>query len=123
MYEIYTDVEKNLIKVVLEGFWSTKDFDQFISDESAAKSRLRCPPGKHILLCDLSNFKVVNKEIVDGVFVELNRIGPNDAEWIAIVCQSALLKLQFKRLLERPRAMIFDNVSSAEDWLCKSAGY
>lgn len=117
MHKIDIDIENNLLRVELEGFWTSSDFDIYISDELEAITQLRCPPGKHLMLCDLTNLNVVSQDLVENVVIELNSTGPEDPEWIAIVCKSALLKLQFQRLLTRPRAMIFHDAIDAEHWL------
>jgi hypothetical protein len=123
MYEIAVEVEKNLIRTALEGFMSESDFADFMRDEHAAQKQLRCAPGRHVLLCDLAKLNVVSQDMVAQVAWELNSEGPRDAAWIAIVISSALLKLQFQRILTRTNAMIFDNATSAEEWLMAESGY
>jgi hypothetical protein len=123
MYEISVEVEKNLIRTSLEGFMSEREFSDFMRDEHAAQKQLRCAPGKHLLLCDLTKLNVVSQGMVEQVAGELNSKGPRDAAWIAIVISSALLRLQFQRILTRTNAMIFADATSATEWLMAESGY
>jgi hypothetical protein len=52
----------------------------------------------------------------------LNSQGLRDAEWLAIVISSALLKLQMRRLLTRSNAKIFDDIATAREWFLTSSG-
>jgi hypothetical protein len=122
MYSITVDVENDLIAIELEGFWTESDFEQFMVDEHAALNRLQCQIGKHILLCDLTKLNVVAQDVGTRIATDLNSQGPRDAEWIAIIIKSALLKLQMQRLLTRSNAHIFEDVKSAREWLLTSSG-
>jgi hypothetical protein len=123
MYSIEVDLDRNLVRAELEGFWTSGDFEKFMADEHAAVAKLRCPIGKHILLCDLSKLNVVAQDIVPHIVADMNSQGSRDAAWIAIVIQSALLKIQMQRLIARPNMMIFDSALQAEDWLLTESGY
>ena len=123
MYSIQVDVDRNLVRAELEGFWTSNDFERFMADEHAALGKLSCPTGKHILLCDLSKLNVVAQNVVPHIVTDMNSQGPGDAAWIAIVIQSALLKIQMQRLITRPNMMIFDTAPQAEEWLLAESGY
>jgi hypothetical protein len=84
-------------------------FKSFISEQRSSLLKLKCKPGEHLLLCDLTKF-------------DLNSQGSRDAKRIAISASSALLKLQMQRLLTRTNARIFDDVKSGEEWLISSSG-
>jgi hypothetical protein len=122
VYNISTDLTKDLVHVELEGFWAESDFSKFMDDLHSAVTKLRCKPGEHLLLCDLTRLNVMSQDIVSYVMSELNSEGPRDARWIAIVVGSALLKLQMQRMLLRANAQIFDDVGSAHEWLMASSG-
>jgi hypothetical protein len=123
MYKIEVDIDRNLIKAQLEGFWTADDFEHFIADEQAALSKLKCPAGKHIVLCDLSNLNVVAQDVVAHIVTELNSQGPRDAAWVAIIIHSTLLKMQMKRLITRSNMMIFDTDEQGREWLLSESGY
>jgi hypothetical protein len=123
MYKIEVDIDRNLIKAELEGFWTADDFEQFIADEQAALSKLKCPAGKHILLCDLSKLNVVAQDVVGHIVTDLNSQGPRDAAWVAIVIHSPLLKMQMQRLITRSNMVIFDDYIEAEKWIFLESGY
>ena len=122
MYKIGLDLTNDLVELDLQGFWTESEFDQFIVDERAALNKLQCQIGKHVLLCDLTNLNVVAQDVGTRIATDLNSQGPRDAEWIAIVINSALLKLQFQRLLTRSNAQIFDEATTAREWLLSSSG-
>jgi hypothetical protein len=122
MYKITLDVENDLVELELEGFWTESEFEIFIAEQHAALKKLRCQIGKHLLLCDLTKLNVVAQDVAAQVTTDLNSQGPRDAEWLAIVISSALLKLQMQRLLTRSNAQIFDDVEAAREWLMSSSG-
>ena len=117
MYKIEIDVDRNLIKAELEGFWTADDFEHFIADEQKALSKLKCLAGKHILLCDLSKLNVVAQDVASHLVTELNSQGPRDAAFVAIVIHSTLLKMQMQRLITRSNMVIFDDYIEAEKWI------
>jgi hypothetical protein len=117
MYKIEIDIDRNLIKAELEGFWTADDFEHFIADEQKALSKLKCPAGKHILLCDLSKLNVVAQDVASHLVTELNSQGPRDAAFVAIVIHSTLLKMQMQRLITRSNMVIFDDYIEAEKWI------
>jgi hypothetical protein len=123
MYRIELDVDRHLVKVEMEGFWSSSDFDEFMKNEHAELSRLRCRPGDHILLCDLTKLNVVTAEVAERISRDLNSQGSKDAKWLALVTNSMLLKMQMQRMMTRDNAMIFDGVGAAEAWLFEQSGY
>jgi hypothetical protein len=122
MYKITLNIENDLVELELEGFWTESDFQKFIAEQHTALNKLRCQIGKHLLLCDLTKLNVVAQDVAARVATELNSQGPRDAEWLAIVISSALLKLQMQRLLTRSNAQIFDDVTAARQWLLSSSG-
>jgi hypothetical protein len=121
MYKITVDIENNLVELELEGFWTESEFETFIAEQHTALNKLHCRVGRHLLLCDLTSLNVVAQDVAARVTTDLNSQGPRDAEWIAIVISSALLKLQMQRLLTRSNAQIFDDVAKAREWLLASA--
>lgn len=123
MYKIELDVERHFVKIEMEGFWSSDDFDIFMKNEHAELSKLRCRPGDHILLCDLTKLNVVAAEVTDRIGIDLNSQGRKDAKWIALVMSSMLLKMQMQRLIARPNIMLFDDVETAQAWLFEQSGY
>jgi hypothetical protein len=122
MYKIKLDIETDLVELQLEGFWTESEFEQFTAEQHSALKKLKCLVGKHILLCDLTKLNVVAQDVGDRIGADLNSQGLRDAEWLAIVISSALLKLQMQRLLTRSNAQIFDDITSAREWLLTSSG-
>jgi hypothetical protein len=121
MYNITVEPEIDLVTIELEGFWSEEKFKTFIAEQHESLALLKCRPGNHLLLCDLTKFNVVAQDVAPRIAIDLNSQGPRDAEWIAIAVSSALLKLQMQRLLTRTNAQIFDDVRSAREWLVSSS--
>jgi hypothetical protein len=122
MYKIELDLANDLVELELEGFWTESEFEKFIAEQHAALNKLQCQIGRHLLLCDLTKFSVVAQDVAARVTKDLNSQGPRDAEWLAIVIGSALLRLQMQRLLTRSNAQIFDDITSAREWLLTSSG-
>lgn len=123
MYKIRLNLDWHLVKVEMEGFWSSSDFDTFIKNEHAELSNLRCPPGEHILLCDLTKLNVVTSEVAHRISIDLNSQGSRDAKWIALVMSSVLLKMQMQRLITRPNIKLFDQIDAAQAWLLEQSSY
>jgi hypothetical protein len=122
MHTITVEEDLDFITVVLEGFWSQDDFNKFIDDQYAARKRLKCAAGQHVLLCDLTKLKVFTQDLANYIAPELNSKGTYDAEWMAIAVSSVLLKLQVQRILTRPNSQVFDDLNSARNWLLESSG-
>jgi hypothetical protein len=80
MYKINLDVDRNLVKVEMEGFWSSSDFDEFMKNEHAELSKLRCQPGEHIVLCDMTKLNVVTAEVAERISRDLNGQRTKDAK-------------------------------------------
>ncbi len=123
MYKINLDIDKNLVEVELEGFWSASDFDLFIKNEYAALSQLKCQPGDHILLCDLTRLNVSAPEVAAYMGPDLNSQGSKDAKFIALVVSSMLLRMQLQRLITRDNIMFFEDIETARAWLLEQSGY
>lgn len=123
MHKIKIDTERSIITLFVEGFQAIDDFQSIMADLVAARRNLTCASGKHILICDFTGLKVIAQDDVIAVASELNSQGLHDAEWLAIILSSALLKLQFQRILTRSNAGIFDTKDDAWDWLFTSSDH
>jgi hypothetical protein len=70
-----------------------------------------------MILCDVSGLSVFGQNVVPKIAEQLRTRESRDADRIAIVCPSALMRLQISRLIVRPEVCLFETVDAAEEWL------
>lgn len=57
-YTIQVDAARRIVSVALIGFWDQLDVQAFAIDQQAAVRSLQCRPGTHLVIADLSDFKL-----------------------------------------------------------------
>ncbi len=116
MYTFEPDRPRGLLRIALSGFWSAETARDFAVDQQAAVAALGCANGQHVVLVDLSAFKIQSQEVVKlcKAFIEG---ATNSSRRLALVGGEGLARIQSKRVLGRDEMRIFDSVRDAERWL------
>jgi hypothetical protein len=116
MYTFELDRTRGLLRIALSGFWSTETVRDFTADQQAAVAALGCARGAHLVLTDLSDFKIQTQEVVKlcKEFIDGAR---NSSRRLALVGGDGLARIQSKRVLGRDDMRMFDTVREAEQWL------
>lgn len=116
MYTFEPDRARGLLRIALSGFWSAETARDFAVDQQAAVASLGCANGEHVVLVDLSEFKIQSQEVVKlcKAFIEGAN---NSSRRLALVGGEGLARIQSKRVLGRDEMRMFDSVRDAERWL------
>lgn len=116
MYTIDVDAKRNFLRLTLEGFWTIDTVRAFARDEQAAAARLSCAPGDHLVLADLSHFKIQSQEVVAMCKAFIDG-ATNASRRLALVAGPGLARIQYKRVMGREAMRMFPTVADAEAWL------
>ncbi|RYD59866.1 MAG: hypothetical protein EOP60_01090 [Sphingomonadales bacterium] len=116
MYAFELDQPRGLLRIKLIGFWNLETASAFAIDQQVAVASLGCGKNMHVVLADLSDFKIQSQEVVNAckAFIDGAR---NSARRLALVGGEGLARIQSKRVLGREEMRMFSNVRDAEEWL------
>lgn len=116
-FSISVDPARDLVRMAVHGFFTPESVRQFFEERGLAHRKLRCGPGQHLTLVDLSRFAVQAQDttthfsavLADPVF---------RSRKLAFVTASALTRIQLLRTLgSSSQAGVFDDMVEAEAWL------
>ncbi len=116
---VYTvaPVAAALIRCGIAGFWTMPVLAGFIRDAEAAVRALDCPPGEHMVLCDVTH-AAIQSQPVFAAFVAMPVAAKDRPRRVALVSNSALSRMQARRLIAaRPDIALFDDEHEALRWL------
>lgn len=116
MYSITVDHAQRIVSARLWGFFGTEEVQAFARDEQAAAASLGCPSGTFGLLLETPGGMLQTQEVVVA-FQRLLAELPLKAGRVAIVSESALLKMQLRRIMTGERTGVFDDRAAALDWI------
>jgi hypothetical protein len=112
---VCADPEKSFTRVVLEGFLEPDEIKQFAAEFRQAKASLRQGPEHHVTLIDITGFKIQSQAVAEGFAAMLGDPAIRSRK-LAFVAGHSPVRLQLRRMLHE-NAQIFEDQSSAEDWL------
>lgn len=118
MYSIDVDHEHRVVLAQVSGFFTAAEVVAFARDEQAAAAAL-ASEGPFGLLLEASGAAAQAQEVVSD-FRALFRDLPIKAARIAIVVESALLRLQLRRMVDPARTRVFGPGEAAMAWLDES---
>jgi hypothetical protein len=116
MYDIGIQNHNNLVTIKMTGFWSIGTVKDFAHDMRIAVASLDCMPGDHLVLVDLSQFKVQAQAVIAAFQAFILSADPA-ARRIAFVRGEGLAHIQSKRVMVRDPMAMFDTRIDAMDWL------
>lgn len=110
------DAAAGLVRTRVTGMFRPGDVERYFAAQRQAVRSSGCPFGDHLALVDLRALPVQSQEVVLEFQRRLGAGGV--ARRAALVCGSALLRLQMNRLLaDRDDARTFTDEGEAERWL------
>lgn len=118
MYDIGIQNHNNLVTIRMTGFWSVGTVQDFAHDMRAAVGSLDCMPGDHLVLVDLSQFKIQAQAVI-AAFQSFILTADPAARRIAFVRGEGLAHIQSKRVMVRDPMAMFDTRIDAMDWLLR----
>lgn len=112
-YAIEIDVQRNLARMTLKGFFNPALLQAFVAERNALYARLS--PG-HVTLADVREMQIQSQEMVDAFRRMLNDPKVQSRK-LAFVTASSLARMQLIRAAEARVARLFESVEAAERWL------
>lgn len=103
------------MRLIFRGFWGADELQAY-RQALAARAAAKRPPAKRVLL-DLKHCSVQSQEILDGMAAIIGSYAGQIESYAMLLPQSALLRLQMKRLMKDSDAVIFDDEQYATNWL------
>ncbi|MDB5676318.1 MAG: hypothetical protein JWM65_3300 [Sphingomonas bacterium] len=116
MYAFEADRPHGLLRIRLSGFWDEDTARAFAVDQQAAVAALGSARGQHLVLTDLSGFKIQSQEVLHMCKAFIDGAG-NPSRRLALVFGEGLARNQWKRVLGRNNMKMFNTVREAEQWL------
>ena len=116
-FTVSNDLGHNEVHFSVSGFWKEDTAASFIREISAASAPLIASGKPFRVLGDLSAMVTQDRQIADILRRTLARSQQAGMERIAIVTQSQLVRLQYKRVSERITVEFFDGKIDALHWL------
>ena len=104
-----------VVRVVIRGFWSKTQAEQFCSELNAVLAEARRQAGEARILVDRRESPVQASDVVELLGANNARLEPDDR--VALVVDSQLAQMQLRRVLVHARTELFRDIRSAETWL------
>lgn len=104
------------VTVALHGFWGLGNLSGLSRDLDREVPRLRCAPGAHRVLVDLTGFEVQEQEVAAAL---IGRVAEdaNRPRRLALVAARGLVRMQARRAAVREDVAVFADAASACAWL------
>lgn len=115
-FSVQADPSRDLIRIVMSGFFTVADVAAFADARAAAHRKLRCGPNQHRTLNDLRDIKIQSQDIVVA-FQQLLASPDYRSRRLAFVVSPTLARSQLCRALSGRDARTFPTVEAAEHWL------
>jgi hypothetical protein len=110
------DRDRDLIRVVLSGFFAEDELHAFLDARRDAHAQLRCKPNQHLALVDIRGMKIQSQHAVEG-FRDLLGDARYHARRLAFVVSPTLARSQLSRALASRAVRFFSDRQPAERWL------
>ncbi|MBY0519969.1 MAG: STAS/SEC14 domain-containing protein [Sphingomonas sp.] len=111
-----TDPAKKLLRIRLSGTFSVADVEQMDLERKGAIGTLRCRFNDHRVLIDVSRCDLSTPDVAEALQAAIGnpvfRAGK-----CAMVVASALIRMQARRVVNRPDMRFCTSVEEAEAWL------
>jgi hypothetical protein len=115
-FEIQSDHDQNIVRIVVAGFWRPDDFVDFVAAITAEERYFASRSQSFRAICDARQFNVQGGDIIQMFSGFFDRPGIPITQ-AALVISSTLLKLQAMRVATDSKYRFFDNVDEAEEWI------
>lgn len=116
-YSVTNDLEHNEVHFSVAGFWKEETADRFLKEISTASAPLIASGKPFCVLGDLSALVTQDRRIAEILRETLERSSRAGMKRIAIITQSNLVRLQYKRVSEGITVEFFEGKIEALRWL------
>lgn len=121
VFTVTSQTHRKLLRVKLSGFFTRAEVIAFAAAAQAAVAEMGCESGDWYHLCDASDLKLQSQEVVDAITGFINNPARRSRK-LAIVTGKASIRMQIRRVLDRPDAAMFETIEEAERWLFDGMG-
>ena len=119
-YTVSAEPARDLLRIELSGFFDSAALARFDAARRAAHKELRCLPNQHVVLVDVRQLQLQTQAAI-GAARAIIAAPSTRARRLAFVTGSAAIRMQVRRLSERPDIRCFERLSMAEAWLAEPA--
>lgn len=117
MYNINIDQSAKLVSVKLGGMMTVDEVHRYIADLAHEFLRARLRAG-YLMMIDTTEATLQRQEVVDALKRQIIQFPK--ARRIAMVNGSSLARMQIKRVMTQPYALVFDTEAEGMAWLMSS---
>ncbi len=118
-FSINVEPDRDLVRIVMSGFFSLDDIQAFLDARCEAHKQLRCGPNQHLTINDLRGMKVQAAEVV-GAFQKMLAAPEYRSRRLAFVVTPTLARSQLMRAAAGRRPRCFASLLLAEAWIFSS---
>ena len=115
-YLVTAHPERDLLRITLAGFFDPAGLAGFDRLRHAEHQRLRCAPNRHDTLVDVRDLKLQARDVVEA-FRAMIAEQDTRARRLAFVTGDAAIRMQLRRIVDRPDIRCFADLPAAEAWL------
>ena len=119
-FSIEVEPERDLVPIVMSGFFTPADIADFLEAHRVAHAKLRCPRNWHLTINDLRGMKIQPQDSV-AAFQALLADPAYRSRRLAFVIGPTLARSQLARALSGRDARCFGTIVEAEAWLFSAA--
>jgi len=119
-YSFAIDPARDLVRIIIAGFFTAPDIAAFARELAAAQRELRCAPNQHVTLVDIRAIDIQAQDSVDA-FQRVVGDPATASRRLAFVVGLSLARRQIRRAAEIRGAAFFATPAEAEAWLLSDA--
>lgn len=117
MYTVLTDPSRNLLSIKVTGFWTEQIMAEYLVHLRKQSTALRTTGGCTRILVDMTDYPIQSQAIADGHQAALKFASEAMGARAAIVMKGGLSRLQASRVAKSSGHRLFDDITSASQWL------
>ena len=118
-FDITVDPARDLVRIVMGGFFDRTSFAAFVAARNEAHRSLRCAPREHLTLVDIRRMRVQTQELV-GLFGGVFADPTYRSRRTGCVVASSLARIQLRRAVGDRLGnglLFFTDPHQTEHWL------
>jgi hypothetical protein len=116
VFKIAAEPASAVVRIHLSGFFDGAEVERFWHEEQNVARAALARHGAYDLLIETSGGKPQGQDVLQA-FQRVVADSPVKARRIVVVSESALLRMQIKRVLSRSTLQVVGTVAEAEAWL------
>lgn len=117
MFEVTADPDLRMLRLTMRGFWDDSTMAAYLKAMRKAMGDLLRGGGCRYLLIDMTDYPIQSKQIAESHGEQLRATKQVEGMRVALVMQSALSKLQAKRVAADTGHRTFESEEAALAWL------